>query len=145
MKTLIPVCIVIASLAAGCTIAGGRRRPLGPPPGPKREPVVQRTPSEPSIHTHPYAVRTTPRILSFWVPAHVSAGRLIGGHSIAIEVEKAKWWVEGAAPEQRPEPQLAGVMPEEFDTRPARTLFYAALRGAIVPWKGTAPVEPRED
>lgn len=127
-----------ASLAAGC---GGifNRPPEGAPVAAAdghaaTELPFVRLPAEPSVHDHPIPVRTPPRIMSFWVPAHVWRDRLIGGHTLDIEVEPAKWWTEEAearARRPRREPPMSGTLKDEDLPRHLST----ALRGAVIPYR----------
>lgn len=130
--------VASAALAGGCD-ALPRGRPVSEADGlpASRAPVIQRRAEQPSTYTDPYAVRTAPRVLSCWVPPHVSDGRLIGGHTIDFEVEASRWWTEAVRLEERPAPRTAGPMTDRNRTRPAEAIWTS--RGAFIPWRSATP------
>lgn len=134
-----------ALAAAGCRAAVPEGRSMHEADGdPRSAPVVGRIVHEPSVYTDPFQVRSAPRVMSWWIPSHVSGERLIGGHTMAIEVEPAKWWVEGSGPQNRPEPQTVGAIRNDHRSRPTEALWNAALRGSFVPWRGTPRGDSRD-
>lgn len=143
MRTWILRSFAVVSVLAGACSSAPPGRPMHEADGaPAREPVVQRAAPEPTVHTHPTAVRTAPKILSFWVPSHVSENRLVGGHTLDIEVEPARWWTDAVKSSERPTPQTAGKMREEHRTRPSKALWDSTMRGAFVPWHGAKEESP---
>ena len=145
MKTWTRLSIALISAA----LVGCRSFSAAPPkdagvPSEQRVPVIQRVAEQPVPHTHSPAIRTTPKILSFWVPSHVSDERLIDGHAVHIEVEQARWWTQAVRPEQRPVPTTVGPMLDRHRSRSARSLWNVVRRGGFVPWTTGGTAAPRE-
>ena len=146
MKMWIRLCTAVLVSAA---LLGCRGFSAAPPSGStpdseRRVPVIQRVPEQPVPHTHSAAIRTAPKILSFWVPSHVAAGRLIDGHAVHLEVEEARWWTQAVRPQERPEPKTLGAMLDRHRSRSARSLWNVARRGGFVPWTTGGTVPPRD-
>lgn len=143
MTTWIRSSIAIVSLLAASCASAPPGRPVSEADGPpRRAPLVTREAADPSVHTHPYAVRTAPKVLSLWVPSHVSDGKLVGGHTLDVEVDRARWWTEALSPEERPEPVVSGAMREELKSRPSKALWNSVSGGAFVPLRGSGGDEP---
>lgn len=125
--------------ALSLTVVGCRGFDPAPPKGKTAPPanrsgVVNRTPPPPTPGGTVVPIRLTEKVLSFYVPPHVSGGRLVEGHSIHIPVEEARWWTQAVHPDDRPAPKVEGPMLDRHRTRSSRSLWNLARRGAFVPW-----------